>query len=245
MKNEIKHILKLFLLFEFLILVNSFALKAYEHIRFYQFDLDNDYMFSEAESLLDTFEIWSLKFYSDVGENLLIIFSPIISIFLALICFAIFIPLKKLLLFQKLSGKKIARFNKKNIIVSSGIFVLIGIIFFVSYLNSSLSKNSILKINDYLILILCSLFIFFFTIIIDDFLSKFFNYKILINIFFILLVIKTFSDILFDIISLHTDSFLYLLLPISAFIPELEAIIEIIKSKKSNAVDINEKTVNT
>lgn len=104
--NKIKHILKLFLLFEFLILVNSFALKTYEHIRFYQFDLDNDYMFSAAESSQNSFEIWSLKFYSDVGENLLIIVSPLISILLAFFCFAISIPLNKSELFQKLERKK-------------------------------------------------------------------------------------------------------------------------------------------
>jgi hypothetical protein len=219
MKASLKQILKLFFLLEFFMLLNVFALKTYEHIRFYQFDLDNDRIFSESESSLETFETWELKYYSDIGENFAILISPLVSVLSAFFCFVITNILQHYGILQVLDKRRIESLNIKKMIISAFIFIIIGIIFFLCYSFTSLSENSILRIKDYLILILLSLVVFFITISVDIILDRFFKYTIFINIFWIFIDLKTFFTILYDIVDLKTDSFLYLWIPISGLVP--------------------------
>lgn len=231
MKRKIQILMKLFLLFEFIIIVNSLALKAYEYMRFYQFDLNNDYIFSQTESSLDNFEIWSSRFYNDLGDNLLILFSPLISLILSLLCLVADLLLQKTAFFQKLDMIRYEPFNTKKLVFSFSIFTLIVIFFFVTYSISDLSENSILRQSDYIILLFCCYFLFFGTIISDIVLGNFFYHKCLIKVLWCLLVIKTFLDILNDIISFQVDSFLYLLIPIAGVIP-------CIMNKRMNKINI-------
>lgn len=224
MKEKIKFFIKLFFLFELFLLMNSFALKLYEHVRFYQFDLNNDYMFSQTESSLRDFEIWSLRYYNDVGDNLLILISPIISFGLALLCFVSASILEKTALFKKLYTIKSEPFRMKGLILPLCVFLVIAVIFFSSYFLSGFSENTTLKLSDYVFLLFCCFLLFFIIIIIDIFLRKIFKSIILIKIFWFFLVAKTFFDILFDIIFIHMDSFLYLLIPISAILPYIRNI---------------------
>ena len=72
------------------------------------------------------------------------------------------------------------------------------------------------------------------TIFIDNFLDRLFEYTFFINLFWELLLLKTFFNILYDIVNLKTDSFLYLLIPMSSFIPVLEKIIGQLKKQIYN-----------
>ncbi len=225
MKESLKQILKLLLLFEFLILINVTLIKLYTNLRFYQFDLDGDYMFSAEECALPDYAVWELRELSDVGENLLILVSPFISALSALLIFAagkIFKNTK----FLKLIGETHFGFDKKDLIISAIALFLLCAVFFTIYLNSALSEKTILRVKDYLILCGACIFIFAMTVLIDMLLRRMFKYEFLINILWIVCAIRTFFEILYSITNSRTDSFLYLLLPLASVFPLMDKIIE-------------------